>query len=141
MNCTSCGAEIKEGASFCGTCGATVPVNSTASENAQPVYAQPQPQQNYQQNYQQASYQQPNQGNANYNFNNTVNLPPEYKPISMWGYIGYNFLFCIPLIGFILMIVFSCGGSSNVNVKNYARSYLCIILIKKNRQFCLFFLS
>ena len=35
------------------------------------------------------------------------NIPDEYKPISMWGYFGYEILFSIPIIGFIFILVFS----------------------------------
>ena len=55
-------------------------------------------------------------------------LPEEYRPISMWGYFGYEILFSIPLIGFICLIVFSIG-SKNVNKKNFARSYFCFLII------------
>ena len=34
------------------------------------------------------------------------NIPDEYKPISMWGYFGYEILFSIPIIGFIFILVF-----------------------------------
>ena len=60
---------------------------------------------------------------------NVQNIPYEYKPISMWGYFGYELLFMIPIVGWILLIVFALGGSSNVNVKNFARSYFCILII------------
>lgn len=60
---------------------------------------------------------------------NKDNIPEEYKPISMWGYFGYEILFSLPIIGFILLIVFSLGGTKNVNLKNFARSYFCIIII------------
>ena len=59
----------------------------------------------------------------------TVNIPNEYKPISMWGYFGYELLFSIPCIGFILLCVFSFGGTQNVNLKNFARSYFCFLII------------
>ncbi len=57
------------------------------------------------------------------------NVPSEYKPISMWGYFGYELLFCIPLVGFILLLVFSFGGTKNINLRNFARSYFCVIII------------
>ena len=50
------------------------------------------------------------------------------RPISAWGYVGYSILFCLPLIGIILIIVFSLS-ESNINRRNYARSYLCWLLI------------
>ena len=61
------------------------------------------------------------------------NLDSRYTPISMWGYFGYNILFGLPIIGFIILIVFALGHR-NVNVKNYARSFffsfiLVIILV------------
>jgi hypothetical protein len=51
----------------------------------------------------------------NNNFNEN-NIPFEYKPISMWGYFGYQILFSIPIIGFILLLVFSFGGTQNKNL-------------------------
>lgn len=56
-------------------------------------------------------------------------IPEEYRPISMWGYFGYELLFSIPCIGFILLIVFSVGGTKNVNVRNFARSYFCFAIL------------
>ena len=52
----------------------------------------------------------------------------QYRPISAWGYIGYNLLFAIPLVGFILLIVFAVSDA-NINRRNYARSFLCLLLI------------
>lgn len=57
------------------------------------------------------------------------NIPEEYRPISMWGYLGYEILFSIPCVGIILLIVFSLGGTRNVNLKNFARSYFCVFII------------
>ena len=56
-------------------------------------------------------------------------IPDKYKPISMWGYFGYQILFSIPLIGFIVLLVFALGGTQNINLKNYARSYFCFFII------------
>ena len=55
-------------------------------------------------------------------------IPEEYRPISMWGYFGYEILFSIPVIGFIFLIVFAIGAK-NVNKKNFARSYFCYTII------------
>lgn len=59
----------------------------------------------------------------------TVNIPEEYKPISAWGYFGYQLLFGIPCIGFIILCVFALGGTKNINLKNFARSYFCVFLL------------
>ena len=47
------------------------------------------------------------------------NIPDEWKPISMWGYFGYE----------ILLIVFSVGGTKNRNLRNFARSYFCFLIV------------
>ena len=56
-------------------------------------------------------------------------IPEEYKPISAWGYFGYEILFSIPIIGFIFLLIFALGGTRNINVKNFARSYFCILIL------------
>ena len=56
-------------------------------------------------------------------------LPEEYKPISMWGYFGYELLFSIPCVGFIVLLVFAFGGNKNINVRNFARSKFCYIIV------------
>ena len=56
-------------------------------------------------------------------------IPEKYKPISTWGYFGYEVLFAIPIIGFIVLIIFALGGTQNQNLKNFARSKFCIILV------------
>lgn len=65
------------------------------------------------------------------NCGNEVNVGDsnEYKPIGMWGYFGYEILFSIPIVGFILLIVFSFGGTVNKNLKNFARSYFCFLIL------------
>ena len=55
-------------------------------------------------------------------------IPEEYRPISMWGYFGYEILFSIPIVRFICLIIFAIGAK-NVNKKNFARSYFCYTII------------
>ena len=56
---------------------------------------------------------------------NNYNMSDINKPISTWGYVGYSLLFSIPLVGFILMIVFSFSNG-NIHLKNFARSKLIL---------------
>ncbi len=60
--------------------------------------------------------------------NKEVNGSGEYKPISMWGYFGYQILFALPIIGLIFVICYAIGAK-NVNVKNFARSYFCAFIV------------
>ena len=61
--------------------------------------------------------------------NERNNIPMEYQPISMWGYFGYQILFSIPILGWIILIVFALGGVTNINLRNFARSYFCLWII------------
>lgn len=79
------------------------------------------------QNNNQNSYQN-NQTNTQ-SINRGVNIPNEYKPISAWGYVGWDILFAIPVVGFIILLVFACGGTSNINRKKYARSKFCAFFL------------
>ncbi len=65
-----------------------------------------------------------------YTINNYAaqSIPSEYRPLSPWAYIGYSFLFSIPLVGLVLLIVFSFN-SENLNRRNFARSYWCALLL------------
>ena len=60
--------------------------------------------------------------------NQNVQIPYQYKPLSPWAYFGYSLLFSIPLVGFILLIVFSFSND-NINRRNYARSFFCALLV------------
>lgn len=83
-----------------------------------------------QQNPQVNPQMQPSNSAPQYNNQpRSYNIPEEYKPISMWGYFGYNLLFAIPLVGFIVALVFALGGNKNINVRNYAKSYFCLVII------------
>ena len=62
-----------------------------------------------------ANVQRPaNYGYSNYAqpqpdpYNNPA-IPPQYRPIKPWGYIGYMLLYSIPLVGFIMLIVNACS--------------------------------
>lgn len=143
MNCPYCGAQLNAGSQFCPTCGARLEAQSDVQQpyppqaEAQPVYppqaeAQPvypgdaQPSYQYQQPYPYAysqpypyAYQQPGCDSGG--------IPAQYKPLGPWAYFGLNLLFCIPLVGFILLIVFSFSDK-NINRRNYARSFWCMLL-------------
>ncbi len=101
-----------------------------ANANPQAQYQQapqgaPQPQ------YQQAPQGAPQPQYRQPVINNTIQvpqIPDNYKPVSAWGYVGYNILFCIPLVGLILLIVFSFSDK-NINRRNYARSFWCVLLL------------
>ena len=126
MKCPNCGAEIRDDALYCPECGGntTVP-GSTGANGANPNGAQ----QGYEQRYEQGMQQQGmQQGGMQYNAA-PMQIPEEYTPISMWGYFGYQLLFSIPVIGLIFLCIYAFGGTKNMNLKNFARSYFCMLII------------
>ena len=67
----------------------------------------------------------PNCGNK---INEEELLNYEYKPISMWGYFGYQLLFMIPFIGSLALVIVALTHK-NINVRSFARSYFCVSII------------
>ena len=63
-----------------------------------------------------------------YEKNEIAQLPAQYRPIGAWGYFGLTILFAIPLLGFILQVVFALS-SSNINRRSFARSFFCIYIV------------
>ncbi len=57
-----------------------------------------------------------------------LECPPNCIPIKPMGYIGYNILYAIPVIGLIFMLAHS-ASSKNYNRRNHARSKLIAIFL------------
>ena len=105
MNCSHCGTPQEGNLSFCTHCGQSLGQNPAADplNPSVPMYgANPAP----------VQYPYP-----------ILQVPEDHKPISPWGYLGYTLLFCIPVISIIFILIYSFGGTKNINVRNYARSY------------------
>ena len=52
----------------------------------------------------------------------------DYTPITMWGYFGYELLFSVPFLGLVFLVYFA-ASAKNQNVKNFARSYFCVLIV------------
>ncbi|OUP17613.1 hypothetical protein B5F29_13535 [Lachnoclostridium sp. An196] len=138
MFCSNCGTQNSDGAVFCKNCGFSLEeglVKETEKEipdSQQPVsleqkastYAGPQ---NNVLVSQANAYTQSSVGDNDASASKNQNAI--YKPIGMWGYFGLQILFGIPLIGFIFLLVFAFGGTKNINVRNFARSYFCVLIL------------
>ena len=89
----------------------------------QPAYAQPQPV------YQQPAYAQPAPVYAQPGQEPAPGPDSRYGLISTWGFIGIMLLLCIPIIGFILMIVWACGGCRKYQKRNLCRAMLIFLAV------------
>ena len=50
------------------------------------------------------------------------------RPLSPWAYFGLEILYTIPIIGFIFLLIHAISAP-NINKRNFARSYFCILVI------------
>lgn len=128
MKCSECGKENVQGAVFCANCGAQLTrrsVNVGAAGNRKEGYE---------------SFHEERTGYSSDYRGSRDFIPAEYvihdydpnfdyTPLKMWSYFGWELLFMLPLVGFILKIVFSFGGTKNINLRNYARSKFCVSII------------
>ncbi len=125
MICSKCGTSNSDNSRFCTGCGAPLTNGGDQVTNGytQPVqdtgygmYGTPVPGQNM-------------RAPSSPVYNQPPVIPPEYQPISPWGYVGYHLLFAIPIAGLIIAIVFAAGSTTNINLKNLAISNLILIII------------
>ena len=134
MFCPKCGTEVSDDKAFCPECGNPLKSQAQQASGARKTAGAQQASGGQQtagaqQSWQATGAQNGARPHPQVQFqSDTVVLPDEYKPISMWGYFGYEILFSIPIVGFIVLIVMSINGK-NQNVKNFARSYFCFTII------------
>ena len=55
-------------------------------------------------------------------------LPPKYRPLSAWSYFGLAFLYAIPILGLIFLLIHTFSDK-NINRRNFARSYWCWVVL------------
>lgn len=114
MLCPNCNISLNDGELFCPICG-------TALNEDQ------QPQVTTEQSVYSLETEQVLPDVAQKNITED-DLPEQFRPLGPWAYFGLNLLFTIPIVGFVFLIVFSFN-SSNINRRNYARSYWCTLII------------
>ncbi len=114
MFCTTCGKEIPENSAVCPSCGVSASSEASGGQNgysAPPVYQPPQPNQ----------------------YNQYPAAPKEEdektKPLGIGQWVLTLIVMAIPLVGFIMMIVWAVSSTTNVNRKNYCIAALIIGVI------------
>ena len=121
--CENCGSEIRLGFAFCTECGAKAPEEIKPEVVQEPTPTPvPAP----------ASASAPKQQTPAPTAVPSDDAPAKgskYEPISTWGFVGILLLMCLPIIGFILVIVWACGGCTKINKRNLSRAYLIFMAI------------
>ena len=98
--CENCGKPVYRLDKTCAACGTPV------TQFGQDAQRDPQPTTRLQSDYSQSS---------------------PYTVLSTWGFVGSLLLMAIPLVGFIITIVWASGGAYNLNRRNLARGYLILM--------------
>lgn len=145
--CEKCGNPNPAGSKFCQKCGNPFSTVSSAPVPPRPAAPKPipvaptpvapvpiapviQPQYTPQPQPQPVQYNTtPQQPNYQQYANRPQNRVVDQSPLSVGEYILMMFLMSLPLIGFILMLVWSFGSDVNPNKKNYSRAILIIFVI------------
>lgn len=126
--CENCGTEITEDMKFCKACGTVV--NISPQEEVTPIITKnelpPQPQVIPPP---QAQFTQPQQPNPVFQTNNYNTTDNRLKPLGVGDYILAFIILAIPIIGFIVLLVWAFGSKINKNRQNFARAILIMSII------------
>ncbi len=133
--CRNCGKELKPGIAFCTECGAKIPEETKPEPAAvpEPVTAPPEPIPVKTP----APVPKPAPAPVYAQAPKPAEKPEEeappkgsqYEPISTGGYVGILLLLCIPVVGFVLAIIWACGGCTKINKRNLSRAYLIFMAV------------
>ena len=113
MVCKNCGNQVDDNAHICGHCGTILSIPVPPIPPIPPIPGVPH------------IPTPPIPGNP---LKQSNDIPSEYRPMSPWAYFWLKVLFCVPVIGFIFLMIFTFDGS-NLSRRNFARSYWCGLLI------------
>ena len=133
MFCDNCGAQLPDGAVFCGSCGSKTEAASKQASVTPTPPPSPEPAvapaaSNSYSSSQQTSYTPSAQSNPQSSYS-APGGSPGVPPMSVGQYVGMILLTMIPFVGIILLFVWAFGSDVNLNKKNLARAQLIMALI------------
>lgn len=126
MFCPNCGKANPDDSRFCESCGTILNDVNSGRIPVAPAYPSPPVQPAY----------QPAPPPPVYNNSPVYTAAPQpvynsqdNSPLSVGQYVGMMILGGLPVIGFILLLVWAFGSDTNLNKKNYAKAILIVMLI------------
>lgn len=104
LECWNCGAPLPYNAKFCEKCGEKIVGNGHT--------------------YISESYAPPPTVQIT-----NMNVPPQGEHVTTGGWFGRIILSCIPVVGFIMLLVWAFGSTPQKSLKTWARAQLIFLLI------------
>jgi len=136
MFCPNCGTSVPDGSKFCVSCGSSMQqpeeanelINESIQQQVQEEYQPQQPAPQQQTEYQQQYQPMPQPARTN-NINVQPGVDVREKVYGVGGWLITLLLLCIPIVNFILTLVWAFSGSVNKNKKNFAIALLIMMVI------------
>jgi len=126
MFCPNCGKDLPDHAKFCNGCGNAIKDEKEESYpkdsyyNPQPKPVQPKETQTQPQ-IRQGEYKPATFSQSSYSSNESI--------LSIGSYIGIMIISAIPIVGFIMLLVWSFSSNVNMNKKNFAIAMLVMGIV------------
>lgn len=118
--CSKCGREYNDDRKYCTKCGS-------------PLYKEKSKNESFTQTSYTASHSEPKATAYTYSPEHKQNVnytkDEDTQPVSIAVYILSLILFSIPVLGFLVCLVWACGGVNNKNLLNYSRAVLILMCI------------
>jgi len=121
MKCDKCGAVTQDSARFCDMCGNPVHPPAPAPQPPRPVMPPPAPPPAYVAPVN-APAVAPHAMQGGY-------VDSRDRVMTVGGWMGVFLLMMIPLVNFILVLVWAFGGDVNRNKQNFVRAYILLFII------------
>ena len=124
MFCEKCGSKLPENAKFCAGCGAKAELAQPMASQPQAQYAPPAP------TYQASPVRESSPQVRTYAPTPAYSpAQPQSEIISLGQYMVMFLLLCIPIVNFVLLLMWSFGSSAGPSKKNFARAMLFFTVI------------
>jgi heme/copper-type cytochrome/quinol oxidase subunit 2 len=127
-NCPNCSVQIEDKYDKCIFCGYRF-IDKATSQNDHTTYQQPYAQTQALPTSTYLSSSPPTSPNFQFSFQQQAIINSDNAVMTFEQYLSTFIISAIPVVGFIMLLVWSFGSSTNQNKKNLTRAYLVFQII------------